>query len=115
MKRKDIPMQTGYLIESADLLKPLKRRTNRGAWTERLQGRTLGARGPAPFGPEKTQFFSGFLPLNCAICIFEVCFLSFLLCGRAEEAWSTIKGLRKVNFSHSSGHYIGKNYRPHHP
>ena len=39
----------------------------------RRQGRTHGG-GEAPLGPENT-IFSGFLPLNFAICIFEVCFL----------------------------------------
>ena len=34
-----------------------------------------GAKGPAsPLGPKNT-IFSGFLPLNYVICIFEICFL----------------------------------------
>ena len=32
--------------------------------------------------------------------------LSFLLCRRTEEACRKIKSLRKVDFSHPSGHYI---------
>ena len=38
--------------------------------------------------------FSGFLPLNYVICIFEVRFLSLLLCGRSEEACNMVNSLR---------------------
>ena len=41
------------------------------------QGRTHGGR-PPPLEPEKNSTFSGFLPLNYVIRIFEVCFLSIL-------------------------------------
>ena len=74
------------------------------------QGAPKGmARGaaPPPLGPENT-IFSGFLPLNYVIYIFEVCFLCFLLCGRTEEACSMVNSLRKVDFSHPTGHYTWK-------
>ena len=53
-----------------------------------------GSEGPGP------SHFQGFL-----ICISEVCFLSFLLCGRTEEACSMVNSLRKVDFSHPTGHF----------
>ena len=40
----------------------------------RGQGRTQGGEGPAPPWDLKSTIFSGFLPLNSVICIFEVCF-----------------------------------------
>ena len=41
-----------------------------------------GARGPAiPPWYLKNTIFSGFLPLNYVICIFEVCFLAFCYMG----------------------------------
>ena len=46
------------------------------------------------------------------ICIFEVIFLSFLLCGRTEKACSMVNSLRKVDFSHPTGHYTWENFRP---
>ena len=70
------------------------------------QGRTHrgGGRrpGPPPLEPENT-IFSGFLSLNYMICIFEVCFLSFLLCGRTEEGCSMVNSFRQVDFSHPTG------------
>ena len=68
------------------------------------QGRTHGGRGRPPL-ELKNAIFSGFLPLNYVICIFQVCFLSCLLHGRTEEACSMTKSLRKVDFSHPTGHY----------
>ena len=64
------------------------------------EGRTTGGggQGPGPPWELKNTIFSGFLPLNYVICIFEVCFFSFLLCGRTEEACSMVNGLRKVDF-----------------
>ena len=46
------------------------------------QGRTYGgARGPGPPWGLKNTIFSGFLQLNCVICIFEICFLKlFAMC-----------------------------------
>ena len=70
------------------------------------QGRTQGGEGP-PWDLKNT-IFSGFLPLNYVICIFQVCFLSFLLCGRTEEACSMVNSLRKVDFSHPTGQYTCK-------
>ena len=63
-----------------------------------------GGPGPSPWDLKNT-IFSGFLPLNYLMYIFEVCFLCFLLCGRTEEACSMVNSLRKVDFSHHSGHY----------
>ena len=37
--------------------------------------------------------------------IFEVCFFMLLLCGSTEEACSMVNSLRKVDFSHPTGHY----------
>ena len=37
------------------------------------QGRTQGGEGPPPPWDLKNTIFSGFLPLNYVICIFEVC------------------------------------------
>ena len=70
-----------------------------------------GGRGTRPpFEPENT-IFSGFLPLNYVICIFKVWFFS-ALCGRTEEACSMVNSLRKVDFSHPTGHYIWKKVAP---
>ena len=80
------------------------------------QGRTHGGggdEGPGPPWDLKNTIFSGFLPLNYVICIFEVCFfLSFLLRGRIEEACSMVNSLRKIDFSHPTGHYTRKIFRP---
>ena len=54
-----------------------------------VQGRTQGGpRGPAPLGTWKT-LFSGFLPLNYVIRIFEVFFLDFCYVAglRKHAAW----------------------------
>ena len=75
----------------------------------RTQGEGPGARAPWDL---KNTIFSGFLPSNYVIYIFEVCFLCFLLCGRAEEACSMVNSLRKVNFSHPTGHYTWKKIAP---
>ena len=76
----------------------LRRRYTQG----RTQGEGPGARPPWDL---KNTIFSGFLPLNYVIYIFEVCFLCFLLCGRTEEACSMVNSLRKVDFSHPTSHY----------
>ena len=77
------------------------------------QGRTHGGGGARlPPWDLKNTIFSGFLPLNYVICIFEVCFWSFLLSGRTEEACSVVNSLRKVDFSHLTGHYTWKKFRP---
>ena len=95
------------LILAEHRLRHLHKNDDRGrgghsAW----QGRTHGeGEGPGPPWDLKNTIFSGFLPLNYVICIFEVCFLCFLLCGRTEEACSTVNSLRKVDFSHPTGHY----------
>ena len=60
----------------------------------------------------KNTIFSGFLPLNYVIYIFDVCFLCFLLCGGTEEACSMVNSLRKVDFSHPTGHYTWEKIRP---
>ena len=44
--------------------------------------------------------------------IFEVGFLSFLLCGRTEETCSMIKSLRKIDFSHLLATIDEKNRPP---
>ena len=64
------------------------------------QGRPQGegSDGPGPPWDLKITIFSGFLPLNYLIYIFEVCFLCFLVYGRTEEACSMINSLRKVDF-----------------
>ena len=80
-------------------------------YTVRVRGAPRGGGGRGarpPLGLEKNTIFSGFLPLNYVICIFEVCFLSFLVCGRTEEACSMVNSLRKVDFSHPTGHYTWK-------
>ena len=82
------------------------KKTSRGA----PKGRARGA-APPPWDL-KNAIFSGFLPLNYVIYIFEVCFLCFLLCGRTEEACSMVNSLRKVDFSHPTGHYTWKNPPP---
>ena len=56
----------------------------------------------------KNTIFSRFHPLSYVICIFEVCFRNFLLCGRTEGACSMVNSLRKVDFSHPTGHYTCK-------
>ena len=68
--------------------------------------------GGTPLGP-KNNIFSGFLPLNYVLQFFTVCVLKLvLLCGRTEEACSTVVSLRMVDISHPTGHYIRKkNYR----
>ena len=79
------------------------------------QGRTHGGpRVPAPpWDLKKNTIFSGFLPLNYVIWIFKVVFfLSFLLCGRTEEACSMVDSLRKVDFSHPTGHSTWKKSGP---
>ena len=78
------------------------------------QGRTHGggARGLGSPWDLKNTIFSGFLPLTYVICILEVCFFSVLLYGRTEEACSMVKSLRKVDFSHPTGHYTWKKFRP---
>ena len=68
----------------------------------RDQGRTHGGGGDPPWDLKNT-IFSGFLPLNYVICIFKICFFSFLLCGRTEEACSMLNSLRKVDFSQPTG------------
>ena len=68
-----------------------------------------GARGPGPLCDMKNTMFSGFLPLNYVICIFEVCFFKIFLCGRTEEACSMVNSLREVDFLHPTGHYTWKN------
>ena len=78
----------------------------------RTQGEGPGARPPPPPCDLKNTIFSGFLPLNYVIYIFEVCFLCFLLCGRTEEAWSMVNSLRKVGFSHPTGHYTWEKISP---
>ena len=74
-----------------------------------LQGRTHGggARDPGPPWDLKNTIFSVFLPLNYVTCNFEVCFFfsSFLLFRKTEEACSMVNSLRKVDFSHPTGHY----------
>ena len=81
-----------------------------------MQGRTHGGgegRGTRPPWDLKNTIFSGFLPLNYAICISVVCFfLTFLLCGRTGEACRMIKSLGKVDFSHPTGNYIRKKFTP---
>ena len=67
---------------------------------------------PPPPWDLKNAIFSGFLPLNYVIYIFEVGFLCFLLCGRTEEACSMVNSLRKVDFSHPTGHYTWKKFIP---
>ena len=42
----------------------------------------------------KKHYIFKVLPLNYVICIFEVCFLSFLLYERTEEAYSMVNSLR---------------------
>ena len=74
-----------------------------------------GPGGPSPPWDMKNIIFSGFRPLNYVIYIFEVCFLCFLLCGRTEEACSMVNSLRKVDFSHPTGHYtyMKQKFGPH--
>ena len=81
-----------------------------GGRREVHRGAPTGGEGPAPLGPEKIMF-SGFLPVNYAICIFEVCF-KLLLCERTEEACRIMTSLRKVDFLHPSGHCIRKKLSP---
>ena len=70
----------------------------------------LGVRKGAPTGEGlhwglKNNIFSGFLPLNYVLQYFTVCVLKLvLLCGRTEEACSTVVSLRKVDISHPTGH-----------
>ena len=65
----------------------MKLRLNNVAYIKRGGAPTGGGRGTrAPSGPEKNTIFSGFLRLNYVICIFEVCFGTFLLCGRTSGA-----------------------------
>ena len=71
-----------------------------------------GPGGPVPPWDLKNTIFSGFLPLNNVVYIFEVCFLCFLLCGRTDEACSKVNSLRKVDFSHPTGHYTWKKSPP---
>ena len=66
-----------------------------------------GGEGPGPPRDLKNTTFQGFLPLNYVIFIFEACFLSFLLCGRTEEACRMVNSLREVDFSNPTGHYTG--------
>ena len=85
-----------------------------GGGVVRGQGRTQGegpGAAPPPLGPENT-IFSGFLPLNYVIYIFEVCFLCFLLCGRTEEACSMVNSLRKVDFPTLLATIHGKKFAP---
>ena len=35
-----------------------------------------------------------------------------MLCGRTEESCSMVNSLRKVDFSHPTGHYTWKKFRP---
>ena len=70
------------------------------------KGHPLGER--LPWGL-KNIIFSGFIPLNYVFQFFTVCVLKLvLLCGRTEEACSTVVSLRKVDISHPTGHYIHK-------
>ena len=71
----------------------------------RTQGRTQGGEGPGPpLGPEKYYIFRGF-PLITWFASLKSVFWRFLLCGRTEEACSMVNSLRKVDFSHPTGHY----------
>ena len=64
-----------------------------------------GGPGPSPWDPKSTRF-SVFLPLNYVIFVFATRIQRFLLCGWTKEACSMVKSLRKVYFSHPTGHYL---------
>ena len=91
---------------SKSIIGPPKKHRARGA----PKGRARGP--PPPPWDLKNTIFSGFLPLNYVIYIFEVCFLCFLLCGRTEEACGMVNSLRKVDCSHPTGHYTRKKNFP---
>ena len=78
------------------------------------RGAPTGGGGPAPppWDLKNEKTFSGFLPLNYVICIFEVCFFKLFVCGRTKEACSMVNSLRKVDFSHPTGHYTWKQILP---
>ena len=82
----------------------------------RGQGRTPrggGARGPGPpFGTWKTPYFQGFFRKITRFASLKSVFLSFLLCGRNEAACRMIKSLRKIDFSHPTGHHTWKKFAP---
>ena len=103
------PVVAGFFIPSGKTLTPLVSGSDSQLYPgahpreaeaplepeKHYQGRTHGAQGArGPLWDLKNTIFSGFRPLNYVICIFEVCFLSFLLCGRTEEACSMVNSLR---------------------
>ena len=57
-----------------------------------------------PLGPEKHYIFR-VSSVKLRDLHFLSLFLSLLLCGRTEEACSVVNSLRKVDFSHPTGHY----------
>ena len=72
-----------------------------------------GARGPGPpFGTWKTPYFQGFFRKITRFASLKSVFLSFLLCGRNEAACRMIKSLRKIDFSHPTGHHTWKKFAP---
>ena len=65
-----------------------------------------GARAP-PWDLNKTLDFQVLLCKNYVICNFAACVLTkTFLCERTEKACSMVKSLRKVDFSHPTGHYV---------
>ena len=66
-----------------------------------VQGRTHGGgpRGPGPLGIWKTLYFQGFFRKITRFASLKSVFLSFLLCGRTEEACRMIKSLRKIRLT----------------
>ena len=72
-----------------------------------------GARGPPPLRPEKHYIFGvSTVKLRDLGTFLKSVFLSFLLCGRTEEACSMVNSLREVDFSHPTGHYTWKKKSP---
>ena len=66
-----------------------------------------GGPGPSPWGLKSTRF-SGFLPLYYMICVFATRVLKLFAMWKDQEACSMVKSLRKVYFSHPTGHYLWK-------
>ena len=88
--------------------------TGISTWARTLkQGRTHGGgevRGerPPPLGPKEHYIFRvSFVKLR-DFQLSSLFFFSVLLCGRTEEACRMIKSLRKVDFSHPTGHHTKK-------
>ena len=88
---------------------------NVGSITYGFDGRVPGAhpRGAEapPLETWKALYFQGLFRQITWFASFKSVLFSFLLCRRTEEACSMVNSLRKVDFSHPTGHYPWTNFR----